>query len=983
MSSKEKLVIIDGNAIVHRAYHALPPMTTRDGKMVNAVYGFASMLLRVWKDLKPTHIAVTFDMAGGTFRHKKYKEYKATRVRADQELYDQIPLAHEVATGFNIPIYEKKGYEADDVIGTIARQVSSHCHPERSEGSLRSRTLRDSSALPQNDNCVETVIVTGDKDTLQLVDDNIKVYALRKGMSDTVLYDAVKVKEVFGFAPAQMVDYKALAGDSSDNIPGVPGVGEKTATELIKEFGSVENIYKKIAKNKEEVAKQIKPGVLKKLEEGEKSARMSYELATIDTAVPDLDFDLKNCLAKDFDREKVVELFQKYEFTSLLKRLPGGDDKSQILNSKSQINNKSQISKSKINNFKFIEDAKAEEIIKKAKAAGSFACRAVVGGPSVFEGKLEGLIFVVGDIGYWAPHVIASPKGEAIPKNQEIASSTRQSAGLLAMTSELFQNEKLELIGHDLKQLAKALAVHCHSERSEESLKLRSRRDPSAMPQDDNCVKCRLFDTMVASYLLNPGTRSHDIANILLKELGKEAPAGVGQENLFGVDKKALAQELALIAQCADKLKIELSKTDNLGLLEKIEMPLVSVLAQIELNGVAVDLPMLQKLSKEVADEIKKVTKKIYDESGEEFNISSPQQLREVLFEKMGLPTDGVKKGKTGLSTNAEELEKLRGLHPIIEEIEDYRELTKLQNTYIDVLPTLINKTTGRIHANFNQAVTATGRLSSSEPNLQNIPIRTELGRSVRKAFVAEPGNVLISADYSQIELRIVASLAQDKKMMEIFERGVDIHTATAAAIHGVPLSEVTKELRRSAKEINFGILYGMGSYGLSWRAEIPVWQAKEFIEKYFEQFSGVKKYLDETIKLAGETGYCETLFGRRRYLPELNSPNFQLRSAAERMAVNHPVQGTAADLIKMAMVEISTKLSPPARGGVARSAGVVGESDVRMILQVHDELVFEVKKGLEDEVAKMVKETMEGVVKLRVPVRVDTNIGHSWGEMK
>jgi len=913
-----KLIIIDGNAIVHRAYHALPPLTTKDGRMVNAVYGFTSMLLRVWHDLHPTHIAVTFDMAGATFRHEQYKEYKATRVKADQELYDQIPLCHNLVAAFNIPIYEKKGYEADDVIGTIAKQVAKDA---------------------------EVIIVTGDKDSIQLVDKNISVYTLRKGMSDTVTYNPTKVKEVFGFEPHQMIDYKALAGDSSDNIPGIKGIGEKTAVELIQKFGSVDEIYKKIFKNEKAMAAQLKPSVFQKLINDEKSARMSYELATIDTKVPSLDFKLADCTIKDFDREKVVKIFQEFEFTSLLKRIPGYW--GPVEEKKSAKNKNGEKIKT---DFKFeeVKDKKTmAELVKKITSTKSFAARAILGGPDVFSSPILGMAIVVDEYGYWIP------------------------TKFLEDFWPVFENKDIELVGHDLKQLYKVLLVQ------------------------KKTITNRIFDTMIASYLLNPGSRAHDSASVVLKVLGKELPVGAGQESLFGVDARAVTQELWFIAQTADKLKKELVKTDNLGLLEKIEMPLISVLAQIELSGVAVDLPMLQKLSKEVAEEIKKVTKKIYKESGEEFNISSPQQLREVLFEKMGLPTDGVKKGKTGLSTNAEELEKLRGLHPIIAEIENYRELAKLQNTYIDVLPTLINKTTGRIHANFNQAVTATGRLSSSDPNLQNIPIRTELGRSVRKAFVSEPGNVLISADYSQIELRIVASLAQDKKMMEIFERGEDIHTATAAAIHGVPLNEVTKELRRSAKEINFGILYGMGSYGLSWRAEIPVWQAKEFIEKYFEQFSGVKKYLDETIKLAGETGYCETLFGRRRYLPELNSPNYQIRSGAERMAVNHPVQGTAADLIKMAMVEISQRLGChpramptgrqengdlPKRGADSRFRG---NDNVRMILQVHDELVFEVKKGLEDEVAKMVKEIMEGVVKLRVPVKVETSIGHSWGEMK
>jgi len=383
---------------------------------------------------------------------------------------------------------------------------------------------------------------------------------------------------------------------------------------------------------------------------------------------------------------------------------------------------------------------------------------------------------------------------------------------------------------------------------------------------------------------------------------------------------------------------------------------------------VALDLEIMQKLSQEVNADIKKVTKKIYDLAGMEFNISSPIQLREVLFDKLEIPVEGIKKGKTVLSTASEQLEKMRGLHPIIDEIEVYRELTKLQNTYIDVLPTLVNKITSRIHTTFNQAVTATGRLSSSDPNLQNIPIRTELGKEVRKAFVAEKGNILVSADYSQIELRIVASLAKDRKMIEIFEKDEDIHKATAAVINGVPLDKVTKEMRYGAKEVNFGVLYGMGAYGLSWRAEIPQWQAKEFIKKYFEQFSGVKKYIDDTLEFTRKEGYCETLFGRRRYIPELKAQNFQVRSAAERMAINHPIQGTAADLMKLAMIEVAKKLE---------------KFEAKMILQVHDELVVEVKKGEEKKVGEILKETMEGVVKMLVPVKVEVNIGQSWGGMK
>lgn len=893
-----KIIIIDGNAIVHRAYHALPPLTTQDGRMVNAVYGFTSMLLRVWHDLHPTHIAVTFDVAGGTFRHTKYDQYKATRVKADQELYDQIPLAHELVRAFNIPIYEKKGYEADDVIGTIAKQIEKNA---------------------------QVIIVTGDKDSIQLVDKNISVYTLRKGMSDTITYDPDKVKEVFGFEPKQMIDFKALAGDSSDNIPGVKGIGEKTANDLIAKFGSVEELYKQITENKDAVAKIVKPAALQKLIDDEKGARMSYELATIDIHVPDLNFKLSDCTIKDFDREKVVKIFQEFEFTSLLKRIPGYLSTPEEKKS----NKKTPTTKAKAD-FKFIEikDKKeVVELIKKITEHKTFSVRAVVNNTDIFSANLLGMAVVVSDHGYWMPDKF------------------------LTDFWDIFTNSDIELIGHDIKQLYKILLLHKHT------------------------IANKTFDVMIASYLLNPGSRAHDPASIVLKILGKELPVGVGQESLFGIDTRAITQELWYISQTADKLKKELVKTDDLGLLEKVEMPLEEVLAKIELNGIAVDTEMLQKLSTQSAEEIKRLTKKIYEEADMEFNIASPSQLRDVLFEKMGLPTQGVKKGKTGYSTDAEELEKLRGLHPIIAEIQNYRELAKLQNTYIDVFPTLINKTTHRIHTSFNQAVTATGRLSSSEPNLQNIPIRTELGREIRKAFVAEEGNTLISADYSQIELRIVASLAQDEKMMEIFKNDLDIHRATAAAINGVKLEDVTKEMRRAAKEVNFGILYGMGAYGLAWRAEIPQWQAKDFIAKYFEQFAGVKKYMDSTLAFTRKEGYCETLFGRRRYLPELNSNNYQLRSSAERMAINHPVQGTAADLIKMAMIEADKKL--------ADAFGKKYNTDIRMILQVHDELVFEAKEELAEEVAAIVKDAMEKVVTLRVPVKVETSIGKRWGELK
>jgi len=882
----DKFVIIDGNAIVHRAYHAIPPLTDKNGRVVNAVYGFTSMLLKVWNQIQPEYMVVTFDMPGKTFRHEKYKEYKGTRVKADQDLYDQIPLCHEMVKAFNIPIFEKAGYEADDVIGTISK------YPE-----LKKKKI-------------ETYIVTGDLDTLQLVDENVKVYTMRKGMSDIVIYDIDKVNERFQFGPEHVIDYKALRGDSSDNIPGVSGIGEKIATDLIVNYGTIEKLYSELKKQGDDI--DLKKGVIKKLREGKEDAIMSKELATIDLEVPQIDFKIPDCKLSEFNKDEVLKIFQEFEFTSLLRRVPGMDD-VKVVKKEKKIKKKMDVIEIKDNDG-------IKEVGSKIKKEKTFIAQQI----TREGGDFLGIVIIADDVGYWIEEKYVNK------------------------LKDIFQDNDIELLGHDLKQLIKVLL------------------------KDNIVVNNKLFDLQIASYLLHPGSRSHDPASIVLKNLGKELPVGTGQESLFGINYMAKAQELSLLQQSVKKLTESLDKINNFGLFQEIEMPLVKVLAEIEHNGVSIDDKKLKELSIQVNTDIKKLTKSIHKLAGEEFNVSSTLQLREILFEKLELPTEGIKKGKTGYSTNVDTLEKLRDIHPIIKKIEEYRELSKLQNTYIDVLPTLVNKETKRIHASFNQAVTATGRLSSSDPNLQNIPIRTELGREIRKSFVSKKGYSLVVADYSQIELRIVASLAKDKKMMEIFSNDLDIHKATAAAINGVKLEEVTKEMRRAAKEVNFGVLYGMGSYGLSNRTGIPVWEAKEFIKKYFEQFKDVKEYIDQNLKFTKKEGYCETLFGRRRYIPELNSHNFQLRSAAERMAINHPIQGTAADLMKMAMIAVSDKLKKEFK-----------KDETMMILQVHDELVIEVKKGLEKKVGEIIQRTMEDVVKLNVPVKVDVETGTRWGEIK
>lgn len=901
-----KFVVVDGNAIIHRAYHAIPPLTTKDGTVVNAVYGFASMIIKMLGDLKPEFVAVTFDLAGPTFRHKQYDQYKATRVKADQSLYDQIPLVKQAVEAFGFQIFAKEGYEADDVIGTLVKQA--YGEP------------------------IEIYIVTGDMDTMQLVNGKVKVYTLKKGLSDIVIYDEKAVMERYGLRPDQMIDYKAIRGDASDNIPGVPGIGEKGATELVQKAGSIENIYENIGKLKE---LGIRDSVIKKLEAGKESALMSKQLSTIDTAVPELNFSLEKCRVGEIDREKIISLFQKLEFTSLLKRIPQFKNVVQKSTDeqgarKNNVRNDTDGQGSRKNtkvdfNFREItKEGELEELTAEIAKYHRVAARFILDNADFFNNKIVGVAVAVGRNAYFV--------------NEKLAEKT----------FEIFGDNANEIVGHDLKQLIK-------------TLESRGR----------DC-KGKLFDVMVASYILNPGSRAHDIPSLVLKVLGKELVGASGQESLFGIDKRVAAYEIFLVLQIADQLKKELQKIDNLGLLEKIEMPLIPVLSRMELNGVLVDRAALEELSVRLVKQIKEVSAKIYEEAGMEFNISSPLQLREVLFEKLQIPTDGVKKGKTGLSTSAEELERLRGLHPVIEHISTYRELTKLQNTYVDTLPKLINPKSGRIHSTFNQVVAATGRLSSSDPNLQNIPIRTELGREIRTAFIADKGYELVSADYSQIELRVVASLAEDKKMVEIFEKGEDIHRATAAAIHGVSLEEVTKEMRYSAKEVNFGVLYGMGVYGLSWRADIPHAEAKKFITKYFEEFSGVKQYIDRTLEFTKKEGYCETLFGRRRYLPELNSTNYQVRSGAERMAINHPVQGTAADIMKLAMIEVHQEFEK-----------IFKKDEVKMLMQVHDELVLEVKEKLVEDVGNKLKEIMEKVVTLRVPVKAEVAWGKRWGNIK
>ncbi len=931
---KGKLMIIDGNAIIHRSFHALPPtLRTKDGDLVNAVYGFASFLIKSWKEIKPDYIVLTLDKKGPTFRHERYAEYKATRVKAPDDLYKQIPLVKDVATAFNIPIFEMSGFEADDLIGTISKVA---------------------------DKDLEKVIVTGDMDTLQLVDDNTRVFAMGRGLSEAVLYDASKVRERFNIDPEQMIDYKALRGDPSDNIPGVKGIGEKTATELLGEFKTLENLYERLKIANDEL--KIKDRIKNLLVEHKEEAFLSKELATIKRDVP-IEFDLEKCLASDFDTNKVAEIFSELEFKTLLPRvqeLSGknatGEEKAASAADKFARDRES---------FKYVlvdDDKKFQKFLTELKKQKFFAVDTETTGFDPITSSLRGISFswkegeayFVAILDYKAS---IPNKGADLFNYQKKEEPKEASNPWLEELKPILEDEKIKKCGHNIKFDWRVL--------KNAGLEL-------------NGIE---FDSMIASYLLNPGSRAHSLDAATFSEFGFEK---IGKDDLLGSgrDKKTFADvelEKLAIYSCEDadftyrlvkKLSGELKEKDSAEIFNNIEMPLIAVLGKMEENGVLLDKKFLGDLEKRLAKDIGGLEKKIYAAAGEEFNINSTKQLKEILFEKLQISTLNVSKTKTGFSTAADELDKLKEEHEIIPLIQEYRELAKLQSTYVQSLPELINSKTGRVHASFNQTITATGRLSSSDPNLQNIPTRTELGKEIRKAFVTEKGWKIVSLDYSQIELRLAAHLSGDEKLIKTFNDELDVHTATAALINDVPLEEVTKDMRREAKATNFGVLYGQGAYGLSQTAGIPFARAKEFIANYFSIYKGVEKYTEDMVKFAKENGYVETLFGRRRYLPEITSQVPMVRAGAERMAVNTPLQGTNADMVKKAMVLAQDLIEKEYT------------DSVRMMIQVHDELVFEMREDKVEEASAKMREIMVDIIKLKVPVVVDIEVGENWGEL-
>lgn len=887
--------------------------------MVNAVYGFATALLKALKDITPTHVAVAFDMKGPTFRDEIYDQYKATRVRAAQELYDQIPLAHDLVSAFGFPVVEQKGVEADDVIGTLAHRLSG-----------------------EN---ARVVILTGDMDTMQLVSKNVSVYSLRKGVNDTVLYTPKDVEARYGFGPEDIVDYKALRGDPSDNIPGVTGVGEKTATDLIKQFHTIEQMYR-VLEHAPETAKNISAKLFEKLMQEKENAYMSKKLATIKLDVP-ISFSIDEAKVHSADAAKLHELFVQWGFKSLVAKIPaltgkevsvssGNDDAVEQPAGTRQSLFGERASK---HTYTLVNDEKVfQHFLTELKKQKAFVFDTETTSLNPYDAKLLGVSFS------WRA-------GEAFYVNVDGHSAW------LKQLKTILEDPKVGKWGHNCKYDAEVLALTGIN------------------------VWPLAFDSMIASYLLNSGSRAHNLDALAFNEFGHHmipiedliGKKGKDQGTLESVPVENIAEysgeDADYTYRLVKKFSPQLVSLKLQKLFDEIEMPLVPVLAKIELAGVKIDVKFLSKLGKDMGANIRKLEKQIHGYAKSEFNIKSPAQLTEVLFTTLKLSSEGLKKTKTGISTAVDELEKLQGKHPIIDAIMEYRELTKLLSTYIETLPELVQKHTGRVHTDFNQTVAATGRLSSNDPNLQNIPIRTELGREIRKAFIAEKGYRLVSVDYSQIELRVVASLAKEEKMIDAFKHGADIHQATAADIFGVPVAEVTKDQRSAAKEVNFGVLYGMGAYGLASRKKISREKAQDFIDRYFASRPKVAKYLEETKAHARKRGYVETLFGRRRNLPEINSSNGQIRSQAERIAVNLPVQGTAADILKLAMIACDRELPRVS-------------SKSRMILTVHDELVFEVPEADVTKVAAFVKQSMESVYELAAPLVADVKVGENWGEM-
>jgi len=890
---KPKLIVIDGNSLLYRAFFAMKPLSASDGTPTNALYGLALMLLKVL-DEKPDYIAVAFDTPAPTFRHLEFQDYKAQRKPPPDALIAQMPIARELFRAFKIPVIEVDGYEADDLIGAIAQRA-------KSEG-------------------ISTTIVTGDLDALQLVSDDVSVLATIKGVSDTVLYDPQGVRARFGLAPEQMADYKALKGDPSDNIPGVPGIGDKTALELLSQYGSVENLLDHLDDLPEGRTKRA-------LEQHAHLARLSKRLATIVKGAP-IGVDIESLRAQTPDYDAIRDLFVRLEFKTIIRRLP------EVATAEGKFPGERPILGAC---RRISSQAELEELIVRIKASGECALQCHSADGKSIQAEIIGFSFSVG------PGETAYVKIKDPTKSNGTFSFDGDYEADLTLLAEVLSSPEIAKYCHDAKLSYAALGLR--------GVELRG----------------VAFDTMLAAYLLDSTRGSFALGDVAFEQLSLELPGVTSKQNADVDFPSVICGEAEAIYRLKPVMEDRLAAAGVLNLLTEVELPLAPILAEMELTGVCLDVHQLDILSTTLEAEIRVVEERIFQQCGKSFNIGSPKQLQAVLFEKMGIATS--RKTKTGYSTSASVLEELAADYPVVEDVLRWRELTKIKSTYADALPKLINPKTGRVHTSLNQAVTATGRLSSSDPNLQNIPVRTQLGREIRKAFIAAAGQALVSADYSQIELRILAHVTGDPGLLSAFENDQDIHTATACTLFDCLPSDVTPEMRRRAKTVNFAVIYGMSDFSLGRALGVPTREARDFIDNYFAKFPAIRDYTEATIAAAREQGFVTTLLGRRRYVPDVHSANYNTRQFAERAAVNMPIQGTAADIMKLAMIRVSSSL-----------AKIPGPA--KMLLQVHDELLVEVPINAVEEVAQTLREGMSSAYKLRVPLRVDVKAGPNWAEM-
>ena len=881
-----KLMVIDGNSIINRAYYGIRPLSTRDGLYTHAVFGFLTTLLRLEGEETPDAVCVTFDVHAPTFRHTADEAYKATRKPMPEELRMQVPVLKEVLDALNIPRYEMEGWEADGLIGTISRKCEAAGW--------------------------ECVVVTGDKDSLQLITDRTKVKLVSTRMGQTTTKDMTPetFREQYGFDPIHMIDLKALMGDSSDNIPGVPGVGEKTAMDLIQKYESIDALYGKLPDI------EAKPAAIRKLTEGEESARHSYWLATIVTDAP-LDFKPENNLVKE-PGGAAYPLFLRLEFTKLIEKFGLKPEETAAEPKKADLT---------VTVEQVTDQTKADELLALWRGADHVSLLALP--------DLTGIVVVC-----------KTEENTAVTAELFFEKFSGDWNGLLR---SLFAGD-IKKVSHNVKDLTRTLLEN-------------------GLPADGF-----VFDTALAAYLLDATAGSYDLQRLFVSYFNEELPKPLYLEkeafSLLGDAAQAEASfdsYAAAVDALYDLLASKLKELDMWELFETAELPLCRVLAEMELAGCRVDARALAEFGEMLSRRAAELEQNIYDMAGESFNINSPKQLGEILFGKLGLPHG--KKTKTGWSTNADVLEKLRYEAPIVGAVLEYRQLTKLKSTYADGLLKALDPD-GRVRTSFQMTVTATGRLSSTEPNLQNIPTRTDLGSEIRRMFVPADGCVLVDADYSQIELRILAHMAGDEGMREAFLSGGDFHAETAAKVFHVARADVTPEMRRSAKAVNFGIVYGISAFSLSQDIGVTVAEAKAYMEAYFATFPGVRKYMDDVVEKARKNGYVETLLHRRRDLPELKSSNFNMRSFGERVALNMPVQGTAADVMKLAMVAVHKRLKAE-------------NLQARLVLQVHDELIVECPESEAETVAKLLEEEMEHVVALSVPLTAEAHWGKNWLEAK